>query len=384
MKKINVGLIGYKFMGKAHSHAFKDMSMFFDASAVPVMKVICGRNEEAVKDAADRWGWQEYDTSWERVVEREDIRLIDICTSNDTHRDIAVAAAEMGKDILLEKPMASSLAEAKEMLAVAEKAGVKHMINFNYRRCPAIQLAKRLIDEGFVGRIYHVRAEYLQDWIMDPDFPLVWRLRKELAGSGALGDIGAHIVDLARFLVGEFHEVNGLTTTFIKERPLLDETTGDLSATGLREKGQVTVDDAAIFMSKFKNGAVGSFEATRFANGRKNHERIEINGSEGSIVFNFERMNELQVFSSKDPEHIQGFRTILVTEEAHPYIKAWWPPGHIIGYEHTFVNQVYELMEAIAEDRMPEPNFYDGVKCQEVLEAVERSNDTGQWVKIGE
>lgn len=384
MKKINVGLIGYKFMGKAHSHAFKDMSMFFDASAVPVMKVICGRNEEAVKDAADRWGWQEYDTSWERVVEREDIHLIDICTSNDTHRDIAVAAAEMGKDILLEKPMASSLAEAKEMLAVAEKAGVKHMINFNYRRCPAIQLAKRLIDEGFVGRIYHVRAEYLQDWIMDPDFPLVWRLRKELAGSGALGDIGAHIVDLARFLVGEFHEVNGLTTTFIKERPLLDETTGDLSATGLREKGQVTVDDAAIFMSKFKNGAVGSFEATRFANGRKNHERIEINGSEGSIVFNFERMNELQVFSSKDPEHIQGFRTILVTEEAHPYIKAWWPPGHIIGYEHTFVNQVYELMEAIAEDRMPEPNFYDGVKCQEVLEAVERSNDTGQWVKIGE
>jgi predicted dehydrogenase len=384
VKKINVGLIGYKFMGKAHSHAFKDMSMFFDASAVPVMKVICGRNEEAVKDAADRWGWQEYDTSWERVVEREDIHLIDICTSNDTHRDIAVAAAEMGKDILLEKPMASSLAEAKEMLAVAEKAGVKHMINFNYRRCPAIQLAKRLIDEGFVGRIYHVRAEYLQDWIMDPDFPLVWRLRKELAGSGALGDIGAHIVDLARFLVGEFHEVNGLTTTFIKERPLLDETTGDLSATGLREKGQVTVDDAAIFMSKFKNGAVGSFEATRFANGRKNHERIEINGSEGSIVFNFERMNELQVFSSKDPEHIQGFRTILVTEEAHPYIKAWWPPGHIIGYEHTFVNQVYELMEAIAEDRMPEPNFYDGVKCQEVLEAVERSNDTGQWVKIGE
>lgn len=382
VKKINVGLIGYKFMGKAHSHAFKDMSMFFDASAQPVMKAICGRNEEAVKDAAERWGWESYETSWQRIIERDDIDLVDICTGNDSHRDIAIAAAQAGKDILLEKPMAPTLAEAREMLDAVEKAGVKHMINFNYRRCPAIQLAKRLIGEGFVGKIYHVRAVYLQSWIMDPDFPLVWRLKKESAGSGALGDIGAHIIDLARFLVGEFSEVNGFLTTFIKERPILIETTGDLSAKGSQEKGEVTVDDAALFLARFANGAVGTFEATRFANGRKNHEKIEINGSKGSIVFNFERMNELEVFSSEDPDYAQGFKTILVTEEVHPYIKAWWPPGHIIGYEHTFVNQVYELMEALANDRMPEPNFVDGVRCQEVLDAVERSSDTGTWIKI--
>lgn len=270
---------------------------------------------------------------------------------------------------------------SKEMLKAVEETRVKHMIGFNYRRVPAIGLAKRLIEEGRIGKIYHFRSTYLQDWIVDPEFPLNWRFQKEIAGSGALGDLAAHHIDLARYLVGEFEEVIGIDKTFIKERPISLEADGLTGKAG-KEKGKVTVDDATLFLAKFKSGALGSFEATRVAPGRKNYNRFEINGSEGSLSFNFERMNELEFSSRKDIPYAQGFRTILVTESEHPYISAWWPPGHTIGYEHTFIHQIYDLMNDLGEDKMPTPNFLDGVKCQEVLEAVSNSTKTKGWVKI--
>jgi len=381
-KTVNVGMVGYKFMGKAHSNAYRQVTRFFPCSAIPVMKAICGRDEKGVREAAQTYGWESYETSWEKLVQREDIDLVDICVSNNMHHPIAVAAAKAGKHVFCEKPLANNLAEAKEMLAAVQKAKVKHMVCFNYRRVPAIALAKRLIEEGRLGPIYHFRAVYLQDWIVNPDFPLVWRLRKELAGSGAHGDLNAHLIDLAHYLVGEISEVVGMSETFIKERPLSAETTADLRAVAGKEKGKVTVDDTVLFLARFKNGALGSFEATRFAIGRKNYERIEINGSKGSLVFNFERMNELEFYSLEDPEHIQGFRTILATENLHPYAGAWWPPGHLIGYEHTFIHTVYDLLECLAKDKLPSPSFVDGVRCQEVLEAVMKSVEKKSWLPV--
>jgi len=385
-KYINVGLVGYQFMGKAHSHAYKDMAFFFpDAEAYPVMKAICGRNEEAVRKAAERFGWESYETDWRRLVERDDIDLVDISSPGDTHHDIAIAAAEAGKHVFCEKPLANNLKEAREMLEAVRKAGVKHMVAFNYRRVPAVALAKRLIDEGKIGKIYHWRAVYLQDWIIDPDFPLVWRLQKDKAGSGPHGDLNAHIIDLARYLVGEITEVVGTCETFVKERPLVEEVEAGLGARAGAKKGEVTVEDAMLFLARFENGALGSFEATRFAGGRKNYNRFEINGSKGSIVFNLERLNELEFYSREDEAHVQGFRTILVTDgQNHPYISAWWPAGHIIGWEHTFVHEVYDLMNAIARDEMPQPDFADGVRTQEVLEAVMKSVEERSWVRTDE
>ncbi len=310
---IKVGLIGYKFMGKSHSNAYRQVSAFYDLPLQPEMTVLCGRDEAAVSSEAKRMGWQSYSTDWREVIARPDIGLIDISTPGDSHVDIAIAAAEAGKHILCEKPLANTLEEARKMQEAVERAGVIGMVNFNYRRVPAVQLAKQLIESGQLGEIRHWRAVYLQDWIIDPEFPLVWRLQKDLAGSGALGDIGAHIIDLARFLVGDIEEVNGLLKTFIKERPIPSEVTG-LSATASTERGEVTVDDAALVLARFANGAIGTFEATRFATGRRNRNSFEINGSRGSIVFDLERLNELQFFSLDDPQETQGFRTILVTE----------------------------------------------------------------------
>ncbi|PIX77436.1 MAG: dehydrogenase [bacterium (Candidatus Ratteibacteria) CG_4_10_14_3_um_filter_41_18] len=381
MKEIRVGLIGYKFMGKAHSNAYRQVGRFFEPAAIPVMKVLCGRDEKGVRKAAEKFGWQEYETDYKRLIKRDDLDLIDITTPNNSHCELVVAAAREGKNILCEKPLAVNLREAKEMLNAVEKTGVKHMIGFNYRRVPAIGLARKLIEEGRIGKIYHFRSTYLQDWIVDPEFPLNWRFQKDIAGSGALGDLLAHHIDLARYLVGELEEVAGMDKTFIKERPVSLEADG-LNGKAGKEKGKVTVDDATLFLAKFKNGALGSFEATRVAPGRKNYNRFEINGSEGSLIFNFERMNELEFFSREDLSYAQGFRTILVTESEHPYISAWWPPGHTIGYEQTFIHQAYDLMEYLAEDKMPSPNFLDGVKCQEVLEAVSNSIETKGWVKI--
>ncbi len=384
MQELGIGLVGYKFMGKAHSHAYRDVAQFFNLKATPVMRSLCGRTEEAVKEAADTWGWQSCETDYKKLVQRDDIQLVDIVTPNNTHAEIAIAAARAGKDVACEKPLAMTVSEAKEMLQAVTEAGVKHMVWFNYRRVPAIGLAKRLIEEGKLGRLYHVRAQYLQSWIIDPEFPLVWRLRKEVAGSGAHGDLGAHLIDLARYLVGEFDEVMGMTETFIKERPEELEASG-LAARGGKERGEVTVDDAALFLARLQGNVIGSFEATRFAQGRKNAQRIEVNGSKGSLVFNFERMNELEFYSSEDEAHTQGFRTIMVTEpEAHPYVSAYWPPGHIIGYEHTFMNQAADLVNGIAGNEKLSPDFEDGLRCQQVLEAVLKSAQERAWVKVDE
>ena len=385
-KQINVGLVGYQFMGKAHSHAYKDMGFFFpDAGAMPVMKALCGRNREAVQAAADQFGWEEVETSWKRLVQREDIDLVDVSTPGNTHADIAIAAAENGKHLFCEKPLANNLSEARAMLAAVKKAGVRHMVAYNYRRVPAVGLAKRIIDEGRLGEIYHWRAVYLQDWIIDPDFPLVWRLQKSKAGSGPHGDLNAHIIDLAHYLVGDITEVVGADATFIRERPLAAETDASLGASRgkARKKGKVTVDDATLFLARFRNGALGSFEATRFAAGRRNHNRFEINGSKGSLSFNLEKMNELQFYDRDDPGHLQGFREIIVNEGgAHPYMDAWWPPGHIIGWEHTFIHEVYDLMQGIASGGKVHPDFADGVKAQAVLEAVSLSAKERGWIRI--
>ena len=379
---INVGLVGYKFMGKAHSNAYRQVASFFpDVALRPVMKALCGRDAAAVQEAANQFGWEEVVTDWRELVARDDIGLVDVSTPGDSHAPIAIAAAENGKHVFCEKPLANTLAEAKQMQAAVEKAGVVGMVNFNYRRVPAVQLAKQLIDEGRIGQIYHWRAVYLQDWIMDPNFPLVWRLNKDAAGAGALGDLGAHIIDLARMLVGEVASITGLTNTFIKQRPVLAGTTGGLGAAAGQEMGEVTVDDAALFLARFANGAVGSFEATRFAKGRANYNSFEINGSKGSIVFDLQRMNELNVFFDDDPPEVRGFRNVLVTEGAHKYIGAWWPAGHIIGWEHTFTHGVLDLLNGIANGTTPAPTFADGVRCQAILDAVEQSAGSGSWVE---
>lgn len=383
MKEINIGMIGYKFMGKAHSNAYRTLPMFFPESIKPTMKAICGRNTEDVAVAAKQFGWQEYMSDWKDLVARDDIDLIDINAPSNVHKDIAIAAAQAGKHLYCEKPLALSLEDSREMLEAAEKAGIKHMVGFNYRFTPAVMLAKKLIEEGRLGEIYHFRAWFLQDWLVDPNSPLAWRLQKEIAGSGAHGDLGAHLIDMAHYLIGDISEVIGMSETFIKERPLPGKTSG-LSAAGSNstEKGPVTVDDATLFLARFTNGALGSFESTRFASGHRSTNSFEINGSKGSVIFDFERMNELQVYFTDDQEDVQGFRRVLATDAAHEYSDAWWPAGHTIGYEHTFTHAFVELMAAFQEDRQPVPNFKDGVKCQQVLEAVDLSITERQWIEV--
>ena len=381
-KTVNIGMIGYKFMGKAHSNAYRQVARFFDCPVEPVMKVLCGRNKEGVTQAAAQLGWQEVETNWRKVVNRPDIDVIDISTGNETHAEIAIAAAQAGKHIFCEKPLAMNVDQAKRMLAAVEKAGVKHMVNFNYRGVPAVALAKQLIDQGRIGEIYHWRGAYLQDWIMDPNFPLVWRLDKRFAGSGALGDIGAHNIDLARYLVGEISELVADMKTFIKERPKAAATTG-LSAKGGKEMGRVTVDDATNILCRFANGAMGVIEATRFAGGRKNDNLFEIYGSKGSLRWRFEDMNNLEFLDLTAPAAVQGFTKIMTTDgSVHPYIAAWWPGGHIIGYEHSHTHNVYEFLKALSTRKNPTPNFYDGLRAQMIMEAVEESAKSRGWVKL--
>lgn len=382
-KKINVGMVGYKFMGKAHSHAYKDVGMFFDLNADVVMKAICGRDEQGVKEAADKFGWESYETDWRKLIARDDIDFIDINAPSDAHKEITLAAIAAGKHVFCEKPLALNLADAREMLEAAEKAGVKHAICFNYRFLPAVQLAKQIIEEGKLGEIHHYRATYLQDWLVDPGFPLAWRLKKEVAGSGAHGDLNAHCIDLARFLIGEFDRVVGHNRTFIKQRPIPESVTG-LSGKASSESGDVTVDDATAFIADFKNGAMGTFIATRFATGRKNGNTFEIHGSKGTIRWDLERLNELEVYFREDEPSLAGFRTVLATDGSHKYAGNWWPAGHIIGYEHGFVHIVYEFVQHMTGDSPFAPTFLDGVKCQEVLEAVDLSIERGAWVGVDE
>jgi predicted dehydrogenase len=367
MKKLNVAMIGYQFMGRTHSNAWRQVGRFFDLPYEPVLKVVCGRNEAELGKAAAALGFQEHSTSWQEVVARKDIDIIDICTPGDSHLPVALAAAEAKKVVFCEKPLANTLPEAERMLDAVRRAGVLHMLCHNYRRVPAVTLAKQLIDEGRIGKIRHFRGVYLQDWIVDPDFPRVWRLDKSKAGSGALGDIASHTLDLARYLVGEIAEVTGTLKTFIDERPLPDS----------KQRAKVDVDDAALALLKFESGALGSVEGSRFATGRKNYNRFEINGSLGSIVWDLERLNELELYLEEGPN--SGFRTIQVTDGKHPYISAWWPPGHIIGYEHSFTHTVYDLIRAVSEQKLPSPNFEDGVRNQKILDAIERSSSSGRW-----
>ena len=384
MKTLNVAIIGYKFMGKAHSNAWKNAPRFFDMNIQPILKVACGRNEDPLREFAENWGWEEIETDWRKVIERDDIDIVDISAPPGLHHDIAIAAAQAGKHIFCEKPIALTSAEAKAMYEAVSAAGVTHYLNHNYRRCPAVVLAKQLINDGKIGRIFHWRGAYLQSWIVDPNFPLTWHLRKETAGSGPQGDLNSHSLDLARYLIGEVRSVMAMTANFVTERPLPDEVMAGTFRAGTvgEEMGEVTVEDAAFMVVEFENGTLGSFEATRFAPGRKNYNCFEIYGSQGSLIFNLERMNELQYFSQDDPVSAQGFRTIVVTEPEHPYIANWWPPGHIIGYEHEFHHAVVDFLAAIDTGEPIAPNFYDGMKAMEVLEAGLKSAKTGKKVVL--
>ena len=384
--RLGVAMIGYAFMGRAHSHAWRTAPRFFDLPMAPEMAVLVGRSAAAAAAAADQLGWREVETDWRRVLERDDVDLVDICTPGDSHAEIAEAALEAGKHVLVEKPMANTVAQAETMVAAAVEArrrGVRSMVGFTYRRVPAIQLARQLIADGRIGEVRQVRAQYLQDWLADAEAPLSWRLDKDKAGSGALGDIGAHIVDLTQFLTGQrFAGVSGMLETFVTERPVAESFSG-LHGTGGSERGPVTVDDAALFTARLTSGAPAVLEATRYAWGRKNAMRIEISGTSGSLAFDFEEMNVLQFFDGTEEARTGGFRRILVTEPDHPYTGHWWPAGHGLGYEHGFTHQVVDLVEALAADQDPAPSFEDGLHVQRVLDAVERSNaETHRWVQI--
>ena len=381
-KVYNVGLIGYQFMGKAHSNAYRQVGRFFDLPADVRMHTLCGRNETAVTKAAQTYGWDHVETDWRKVVADPEIDIIDISTPGNLHAEIAIEAAKAGKIVFCEKPIGNTLEEAQRMYDAVKTSGRPNAVFHNYRKAPAVALAKRLIEAGRIGTIYHWRAVYLQDWIADPNFPLVWRMQKEIAGSGTHGDINAHIIDLARHLVGEIAEVSGLLHTFVKSRPIAGEIDDRLGAKATEQMGEVTVDDAAMFLARFHNGALGTFEASRFAVGRKNKNSFEINGSKGSLVFDLEKMNELQFFDNTLPADEQGFRLIQATESDHPYAGHYWPVGHIIGYEQTFINLVADAITALESGARIEPDFEDGLRNQIVLDAVERSSAERRWIEI--
>ncbi|GLZ78400.1 oxidoreductase [Actinorhabdospora filicis] len=367
-------MVGHAFMGAAHSQAWRTVNRVFDLPLRARMVAVCGRDPRRTAEAADRLGWEGHHTDWRELIARDDIDLVDICTPGDSHAEIALAALAAGKHVLCEKPLANTLDEAEAMAGAADAAranGIRAMCGFNYRRVPAVTLMRDMIARGDIGTVRHVRAAYLQDWIVDPAHPLVWRLQRDRAGSGALGDIGAHIIDLTQYLTGQhITGVSALTETFIRQRPLPEAPA---------ETGTVTVDDAAILTARLEGGAIATLEATRFATGRKNALRVEINGSHGSLAFDLERLNELEFFDATAPPTTRGFTTVLVTEPEHPYLAAWWPPGHLIGYEHTFTHQMRDLIEAIAHGRDPEPSFTDALSVQRVIDAVEHSARTGTW-----
>jgi len=364
--QIGVGMLGYAFMGKAHTNAYKKMPyMMYPPPAVPRLVAICGRTEEAVTEAARRYGYERAYTDWREMLEDDQVQLFDNGGPNNLHAEPCIAAAQAGKHVLCEKPLARTAEEAQELLDAVTKAGVKHMAAFNYRFVPAIRQARNLIDSGALGQIYHFRAVYEQEWVMAHyDLPKIWRLDQKVAGSGALGDLGAHIIDLGRFLVGEMKSVSGITRTFIEERPLPDG-----SGTG-----KVDVDDAFAALVEFENGALGTLEATRFGTGCKNHQVVEINAEKGSIRFNLERMNELEVFwVGEEPKETQGFHNVLVSEPYHPWWENWWPHGHIIGWEHTFVHEITHFLDCIVNDRDVAPygaTFEDGYRAAVICDAI--------------
>jgi predicted dehydrogenase len=376
-KTLNVGLIGYGFMGRTHSNAYRKVSQFFDLEYRPVMKAACARNEGKLREFAARWGWETVETDWRRLVERDDIDLIDIGSPNNTHYEIALAAAAAGKMVLCEKPLAMDGAQAREMTDAVERAGVANMVWFNYRRVPAVALAKQVVEEGRIGRPFHYRAQYLQDWTISPDLPLggqtLWRLDADAAGAGVSGDLLAHSIDTALWLNGPISAVSGMTEVFVKERALQDDPT---------QRKAVTIDDACQFMGRFANGSLGLFESTRYARGRKNYNTFELNGETASVYFDLEDPHRLQYYDHRDPDHLHGWRNIHVTGFEHPYMKNWWVPGTTIGYEHTFINALADFLKGLETGEPAAPTFRDALHTQIVLDAVLESARTGQWVEV--
>ncbi|MBM3714557.1 MAG: Gfo/Idh/MocA family oxidoreductase [Actinobacteria bacterium] len=379
-------MVGAGFMGAAHSQGWRVAPRFFELPLAPQMSVLVGRDADRTSEAAECWGWTESATDWREVVARDDIDVVDVVTPGDTHAEIAIAALEAGKHVLCEKPLANTVDEARRMAAAAESArarGIRSMVGFTYRRVPATTFARDLVASGRIGEVRQVRAEYLQDWLSDAEAPLTWRLQKERAGSGALGDIGAHAVDLTEYITGQrVTRVSGVLETIVSERPVLAESSG-LSGSAGSERGAVTVDDLALFTGRLDSGALASFEASRFRTGRKNALRIEISGSRGTLAFDLERLNELELYDATEPESEQGFRRIYVTEPSHPYVGNWWPTGHMLGYEHGFAHQAKDFVEAVGSGEDPRPSFADGLHVQSVLDAVSRSSDADSvWVDV--
>ena len=374
MTDLRIGMVGHAFMGRAHSQAWRVVNRYFDLPLLAEMAAVCGHDEQRTAAAARQLGWQSYETDWHALIERDDIDVIDICTPGDSHAQIAIAALRAGKHVLCEKPLANTVDEARAMTSAAVGSDVRSMCGYSYRRVPAVALMARMVADGKVGQIRHVRAVYLQDWLVDPEAPLTWRMQAERAGLGAMGDIASHIVDMVQYLTAQrITGVSGLTETFIRERPLLDGT----------GSGPVTVDDAGLFVARLSGGAVATFEATRLATGRKNALRVEINGSAGSLAFDLERLNELEYYDLSRPSAEQGFARILATEPDHPYAGAWWPPGHLLGYEHAFTNQARDFIDAIATGTDPKPSFADALGVQLVLDAVVRSSAAGvRWTDV--
>lgn len=389
-KQINIALIGQKFMGRTHSNAYLKVAKFFDLPCQPVMHTICGRNEQELRSFAQQWGWQQYCTDWKAVMDDPAIDLIDVGTPNHLHAPMSIEALKNGKMVACEKPLAGTLDDATAMAKAAKAAKVPTFVWYNYRRCPALGLAYQLVQQGKIGKVYHVRAHYLQDW-GGPDVPLLWRFQKKFAGSGVHGDLNAHIIDMARFITGEeITEVSALAETFIKERDIIDTDTADGKIVSggkkksSKKKGKSTVDDALLFLGRLSGGGLASFEASRLATGRKNANQIEINGDKGALYFNFERMNELMYYDATAPAATQGWTDILATKDMHPYMHAWWPEAHIIGYEHGFINMAADMMKIIGgkKPELPMPDFEDALKTQKVLEAALVSAKDKAWTKV--
>jgi len=393
-KSLNVCMIGYKFMGRAHSNAYLKVGKFFDVPLMPVMHTVVGRTRSDLEAFKDKWGWQHASTDWKTAVTNPEVDLVDVGTPNNQHKDMTLAALAAGKHVFCEKPLAATLADAREMRDAARKAKkVKTFVSYSYRRVPAVAFAHQLAKEGKLGRIYHVRAVYLQGWASSPDIPLIWRFDKEAAGSGSHGDLGAHVIDMARFITGdEITEVSGaISETFIKERPIPSGVSGPGIASGAKggtgKKGKVLVDDAVLFLARFKKGAVASFESTRFATGNENFNGIEINGELGSVKYNFEDANNLYFFDATAPRKLQGWTKIQASVPGeHPYAEAWWPTAHHLGYEHAFINQTYDMLQVLANKPpvVPIPDFEDAYKTQQVLEAATISAKEKTAVKVAD
>jgi len=376
-KKLNIGIIGYGFMGRAHSNAYNKVNHFFELAYEPVLKAACARNKEKLTAFAGNWGWQTIETDWRKLVERDDIDAIDICTPNNFHHDIAIAAAENGKMVLCEKPLAMNAGEGRAMAAAVAKAGVANMVWFNYRRVPAIALAKQIVNEGRLGRTFHYRAKYLQDWTISPNVPqggaTLWRLDADAAGSGVTGDLLAHSIDTAMWLIGDIDSVCAMTETFVKQRKLQDQP--DVVK-------PVRIDDACAFLVRFKNGAIGTFESTRYARGRKNQNTFEVNGEKSSISFDLEDAHRLQFFDHGDASHLHGWRSIHVTDFEHPYMNHWWVPGCVIGYEHTFINALADFLTCLEKGENISPDFAEALKTQCVCDAVLSSAAKKKWETV--